>query len=130
MQTEEMLTTAKMDWFDFDAVPYEESGAQVGEPDALQKMNAEVKRIKALLLQKFGEPPIGVVIRSHRNEHDFGPYLSLRVYFNPNLPDAVAYALACDGDFPETWDDTTLVDWRRYRAQSENDGDAVVPESA
>ena len=121
MLTDTMLMAAKMDWLDFDTVPYEEQCAQVGEPDALQKMKDEVKRTRALLIQKFGEPPIGVLIRPLRNEHDFGPYYSLRVYYNPNLPDAVAYAFACEGDFPKTWDDTAPVDWHRYRSEETSD---------
>src|SRR5262245_13977300 len=110
MLTDNVLAAAKMDWFDFDTVPYEEPSTQVGEPDAVQKMKDEAKRTKALLLEKFGDPPIGVLIRPHRNEHDFGPYYALRVYYNPNLPDAVAYALACDDKFPATWDDHAPVD--------------------
>lgn len=121
MLTDNLLMAANMEWFDFDTVPYEEQCAQVGEPDALQKMKDEVKRTKALLIQKFGEPPIGVLIRPHRNEHDFGSYYSLRVYYNPNLPDAVAYAFACEGDFPRTWEDTAPVDWRRYRSDQTSD---------
>ena len=121
MLTDNVLMAANMEWFDFDTVPYEEQCAQVGEPGALQKMKDEVKRTKTLLIQKFGEPPIGVLIRPHRNEHDFGPYYSLRVYFNPNLPDAVAYAFACEGDFPRTWDDTAPVNWRRYRSEESGD---------
>ncbi len=120
MLTDELLSAAKMEWFDFDTVPYEEQCAQVGEPNALQKMKDEVKRTKALLIQKFGEPPIGVLIRPHRNEHDFGSYFSLRLYYNPNLPDAVAYALACEAEFPETWEDTASVDWRKYLSKTEH----------
>ncbi len=120
MLTDNVLMAANMEWFDFDTVPYEEQCAQVGEPDALQKMKDEVKRTKALLIQKFGEPPIGVLLRPHRNEHDFGSYYSLRVYYNPNLPDAVAYAFACDGDFPRTWDDTAPVNWRKYLSKTEH----------
>lgn len=120
MLTDDMLSAAKMEWFDFDTVPYEEQCVQVGEPDALQKMKDEVKRTKALLIQKFGEPPIGVLIRPHRNEHDFGFYYSLRLYYNPNLPDAVAYTIACEAEFPETWEDTASVDWRRYLSKTEH----------
>ena len=149
MLTDNVLMAANMEWFDFDTVPYEEHCAQVGEPNALQKMKdddtrspivpsptrvgdrvSEVKRTKALLIQKLGEPPIGVLIRPHRNEHDFGPYYSLRVYYNPNLPDAVAYALACEGDFPETWDDNAPVDWRRYLPEPTNGDKAITEESA
>lgn len=119
MLTENILAAANMDWLDFDTVPLDEECTPVGAPDALQKMKAEVKRTKALLLQKLGEPPIGVLLRAHRNEHDFGPYLSLRVYFNPNLPDAIAYALACEAQFPETWDDNAPVDWRSFRPASD-----------
>ena len=126
MLTDNVLMAAKMDWFDFDTVPIEEKCAQVGDPDALRKMREEAKRTKSLLLQKFGEPPIGVLIRPHRNEHDFGPYLSLRVYYNPNLGDAVAYALACESDFPETWDDNSPVDWRSYRSKAGNDKDTAA----
>ncbi len=127
MLTDDMLTAAKMEWFDFDTVPYEEQCAQVGEPNALQKMKDEAKRTKALLIQKFGEPPIGVLIRPHRNEHDFGFYYSLRLYYNPNLPDAVAYAMACEAEFPETWEDTALVNWRKYLSKTEHN--QVQPEA-
>lgn len=123
MLTDDMLSAAKMEWFDFDTVPYEEQCAQVGEPNALQKMKEEVKRTKALLIQKLGEPPIGILLRSHRNEHDFGLYYSLRVYYNPNLPDAVAYAIACEAEFPETWEDTAPVDWRCYLSKTEHTAD-------
>lgn len=129
MSTDNLLTAAKMEWFDFETTPIEESCVQVGEPNALAKMQGEVKRTKALLLQKLGEPPIGVVIRSHRNEHDFGTYLSLRVYYNPNLPDAVAYAIACDENFPVTWDDDAPVDWRRHREPSAADEIQDIQES-
>lgn len=120
MLTENLLAAANMEWFDFDTVPIEEECTPVGEPNALEKMKNEVKRTKALLIQKFGEPPIGVLIRAHCNEHDFGPYYSLRVYYNPNLPEAVAYAIACEAEFPETWEDTASVDWRRYLSKTEH----------
>ncbi|MBI4671767.1 MAG: hypothetical protein HY741_08890 [Chloroflexi bacterium] len=110
------MITDKMDWIDLDTTPVEEQGAQVGEPDALRKMKDEARRMQALLRQKLGEPPMGVSFGVYRNEHDFGPYYSLRVYYDTTSSDAVAYALACEGEFPETWNDTTPVDWRRYRS--------------
>lgn len=108
------LVSDKTDWIDLDTSPVDEEGAQVGEPDALRKMKDEARRTEALLRQKLGEPPAGVSFGTYRNEHDFGPYYSLRVYYDTTRADAVGYALACEGEFPETWDDNSSVDWHRY----------------
>jgi hypothetical protein len=105
------------DYLEYGPTPYEENPEEVGTAtyDPI-KARAECKRTIALLRQIFGPEPEGARLRKGSNPHDFGTYYDVRCHYNANSAEAVAYAYAIESDFPDTWDDTRVRNWRQDTA--------------
>lgn len=58
--------------------------------------------IKALR-KKLGPEPDGALLKLKRQSHDFGDYVEVVCHFNTENEAAVTYALACEGNGPQTW---------------------------
>jgi len=93
------------DHLDLGSAPTDEDCAQLGMDDnyavcARRECRALIHQFKRLC----GDPPPSAYFRIHENPHDFGTYLSVAIHFDPNDPDAVAYAYRCDEESPDQWD--------------------------
>lgn len=87
------------------SAPPLENCAQVGTDDYYDRARRECRAYIALLRRVLGDEPEGTRLSVKSNEHDFGTYLSVVCYFDSDQPAAADYALKCEGDGPEEWDE-------------------------
>jgi hypothetical protein len=85
--------------------PSGEDCAQVGSPDYAKQARKECTAFINQLRRKFGPEPDGADLRIKSNPHDFGSYYDVACYYDTDDEAAVAYALKCEGETPEEWDD-------------------------
>jgi hypothetical protein len=93
------------DHLDIGSSPPGESCAQVGTDGYFERASFECRLYIAQLRRMFGPEPEGARLSVASNPHDFGTYLSVRRYYDPTKPLALAYALRCEAEGPEEWDD-------------------------
>ncbi len=93
--------------------PAAEDCVQLGSNDYDTRAREECKQFRELLRTKFGPEPMGARLAIKSFPHDFGNYLEVVCFYDDEFPDSEAYALACENDMPETWEDTTPVNWRK-----------------
>jgi hypothetical protein len=86
------------------AVPAQESCAQVGEADYVERAFAECQRYEALLRRAIGPEPQGARLRIRRSAPDLGSYLELIVEYDDANVVARAYAIRCDREAPTRWE--------------------------
>lgn len=101
------------DYLTIGSSPVEEECAQVGSPDYYNKVMPECKRYIDLIRQKMGPEPAGAKLVIKSFPHDFGTYHEVCCVFEDSLPEAIAYAFACENNGPLTWDDTDPYDWKQ-----------------
>lgn len=94
------------DYINIGATPADEPCAQVGEPNYQERAREECKRFIALLRKRFGNEPSGAQLKIKSFPHDFGSYLEVVCFYDPQLPESVDYAFRCEGETPLTWDET------------------------
>lgn len=84
-----------------------EDCAQVGSRnyDYHIRARAEARALMGLLRRTVGQEPAGARLAVKSHPHDFGTYLTVVVYYDPNDPVAAAFAQSCDEQLPEEWDD-------------------------
>lgn len=85
--------------------PSGESCAQVGTPDYAKQARKECTAFINQLRRLFGEEPDGARLRIKSNPHDYGSYYEVTVQYDPEEAAALAYALKCEREAPEEWDD-------------------------
>ena len=85
--------------------PSGESCAQVGSPDYAKQARKECTAFINQLRRLFGEEPDGAYLQIKSNPHDFGAYYEVTVKYDPGDEAAVAYALKCEREAPEEWDE-------------------------
>ncbi len=95
------------EYIDLDGVPYGEKCAQVGEPNYYVNARAECVRFIAGLKKYFATQISNVEIAfcTKSNPHDFGDYLSVRIYYWANDEAAEEVAFLIENNIPETWDE-------------------------
>jgi hypothetical protein len=92
------------DWLDIGASPPGESCAQVGADDYYPRARRECRAYINQLQRHLGPEPDGAHLAIRQNPHDFGTYLSVVCYYDPENENAVAYAYRCESDGPDEWD--------------------------
>ena len=87
--------------------PPEESCAQVGsrEYDYYDRARREARAYIGLLRRTFGEEPDGARLSVKSHPHDFGTYLTVVCFFDPDNPTAADYASRCEADILREWDE-------------------------
>lgn len=88
---------SREDYISIGSAPAEEDCAQVGSDGYMGKATKECERYKKLLRKKLGSEPEGARLATKSNSHDFGTYLDVVCYFDPDDKVAVTYALDCEG---------------------------------
>lgn len=101
------------DYIDIGATPPDEPCEQMGPNYSRSKAMQECKRYIALLREKFGPEPDGAALTIKACAHDFGTYHEVVCYFTTDDRESIAYAFACEGSGPSTWDDVAPFDWRK-----------------
>lgn len=86
--------------------PPMESCAQVGsrEYDYHDRARKEARAFINQLRRIFGCEPEGARLSVKSHPHDFGSYITVVVYFDPDNAKARAYANRCDEETPHEWD--------------------------
>ena len=93
------------DWLDIGSSPAEEDCAQVGQDGYHEQARRECRAYVELLRRSLGEEPAGARLAVKSNPHDFGDYLSVVCYFDPDMPETEEYAFRCESDGPGQWDE-------------------------
>lgn len=99
-----------MEYLTIGPTPSGEDCAQVGSPDYGKKARKECTAFLNQLRRTFGEEPDGACLRIKSNPHDFGSYYEVVCSYDPDDPAAVAYALKCESEAPEEWDDAARAE--------------------
>ena len=90
---------------DIGSSPHGERCAQVGTEGYVKQARIECRLYIDVLRRTLGPEPEGARLSVASNPHDFGTYLSVRCYYNPTHALALEYALRCEAEGPEEWDD-------------------------
>ena len=87
--------------------PPEESCAQVGsrEYDYHERASREARAYISLLRRIFGDEPDGARLGIKSHPHDFGTYLTVVCFFDPDNAAAADYASRCEAQGPQEWDE-------------------------
>jgi hypothetical protein len=87
--------------------PPEEDCAQVGsrQYDYYDRARREARAYIAMLRRIFGEEPDGARLSTKSHPHDFGTYLTVVCYFDPDDRAAAEYASRCEDEGPTEWDE-------------------------
>jgi hypothetical protein len=93
------------DHVDIGSSPPTESCAQIGSPGYDVQARRECRAYISLLRRTLGPEPDGARLSIRSNAHDFGTYLSVVCYFAADSGPALDYALRCESEGPEEWDD-------------------------
>jgi hypothetical protein len=96
------------DWLDIGSSPPAEPCAQVGSDDYYPHARRECRTYIHQLRRVLGNEPTGARLAIRTNPHDFGDYLWVACYFDPNKQAAVEYAYRCESDGPEEWDEEAI----------------------
>lgn len=110
------MTTTIMDYMTLGPTPYDEPCAQVGAADYYERSKRECAVYLHQLERTFPIPEAlngDVWFAVKTFAHDFGSYREVIVRFNDGNPDAVAFALAVEGDLPGKWDKQSLSELER-----------------
>jgi hypothetical protein len=90
------------DFYEFECTPIEENCVQVSKnEDYMPAMRAEAKRMIDICRKLW--PTMEFRIAS--NEHDFGSYLSIKVYFDDTDEGAWDQINKIENEWPLTWDE-------------------------
>lgn len=94
-------------YIEFDTTPVNEDCVSISQTeDYLPKMREEANRMITLLNKKFPDVPGDFSIK--RQNHDFGPYLEIRYYFDDD-ESGWSVANLVESNWPLTWEDDTPV---------------------
>lgn len=87
--------------------PPDESCAQVGsrEYDYYDRARKEARAYINQLHRMFGNESDGARLSVKSHPHDFGTYLTVVCFFNPDDKAASDYAQKCESDCPTEWDE-------------------------
>ena len=85
--------------------PSGEPCAQVGSENYHMKAQLELRAFINQLRRAFGVEPSGALLKVKKQQHDFGEYAEVVCYYNDTLQESVDYAMRCESECPEYWDE-------------------------
>src|SRR3990167_9964707 len=97
-----------MDYINIGSSPCNEDCIQVGDPEYYPKAIQECKRFLDLIREKLGPEPPGARLKVKSFPHDFGTYHEVVCYFLKDNEEAFEYAMRCESDAPQTWNDNQV----------------------
>ena len=92
------------DYIEIGVGPYDEPCVCVGEEDYYERAKAECQRFIKGLESYFGDPD-GCYFKIKWNEHDFGTYADVVIYYDDNYKEEVDYAFMVESNIPATWEE-------------------------
>ena len=90
--------------------PYDEEPAQVGTEDYASRARKECSVLRRQLERQFPNCQELISLRIKSNSHDFGVYYEVAVGYDPNDEQAFRLALEMEENFPQNWDDLSLLE--------------------
>ena len=102
------------DYLEFDTCPVDEEIVSV-EPNSIDyiiPMKQQGRKFIALLNKVFGEPPGDAYFGLKANDHDFGTYYSVCIFFDDESEDECKYAFFVESNLPRTGEDEEVKDFR------------------
>lgn len=113
--------------------PAMEDAVQTTEPDYHRLARIQSKAFIEAIRKVCGPEPEGARLKITSNPHDFTSYLSVAIRFDPEIPEAVEYAMKVERESPETWEAAGMVDplkpvtqGKRYVGVRTSDGCVVT----
>ena len=101
------------DYMSLGPVPYEEDCVQVNpDTDYIPAMRAEVNKFKVMLEERFLDIPEEAYFGVKREQHDFGTYLEVAVYWDTDDEDSRNFAFFVESNIPAKWSDDKKIYWR------------------
>ena len=100
-----------MDYMSIGCAPYGEDCVQVGTENYAERAKLECEQYIKQLIRTCGEPIGSACLRIKSNPHDFGTYYEVVCYYDTGDEEALQYALKCEGEGPENWDDQVDLPW-------------------
>jgi hypothetical protein len=97
------------EYFDFDCVPYEEVGQQLGEGYNPVRARKEARTLVNQLI-RHNPAPAGISFRIASNPHDFGNYYSVQVVYNIDSEEHANYVNQLENNFPAQWDEESKME--------------------
>ena len=77
--------------------------------------HAECEAFIAQLIRVFGDPPEGASFGVHTEDHEFGQYFEVVIWYNDRVKEAVDFAYYVENRAPTTWDDEARESLARYK---------------
>lgn len=88
-------------------VPPDETCAQVGDENYVERSEAECQRYIALIRKVMGPEPRGAKLKVKWCDHDLGRYAEVVCEFDDRYQEAFDYAFRCESDGPTNWEGET-----------------------
>lgn len=101
-----MLTTRE--YIEVGSGPCDSPVAQVGSSTYSTRAYAECRLWIDQLRRTFGPEPLGAHLSVKSFPHDFGRYYEVVCYYDPDSPEERTYAMRCEGEAPERWDNDAI----------------------
>jgi hypothetical protein len=97
------------EYLEFDTVPSNEPCVQINDENYRNLANLEADVIIDQIKRTFPQAmTLGFVFKKKYNNHDFGNYLNINVFYNPDIPEH-DFIYDIDRNFPESWDEVSLA---------------------
>ena len=101
-------------WLEFDTCPIDEECVSVvcDSIDYIIPMKLQGRKFIQQLNKIFGDPPGDAYFGLKMNDHDFGTYFSVCIFFNDENEEESEFAYFVEVNLPRTWDDEEFKDFR------------------
>jgi hypothetical protein len=93
------------DYLEIGSTPAEEDCEQLGPNYRPERARQECQAFIHQLRRQFGEEPADASLRVKGSSHDFGLYLEVVCYYDPNDEESTEYAFKCEGEAWTEWDE-------------------------
>lgn len=98
----------KREYLELGQTPANEPASQVGEPNYRVNAQRECRAFIQAIRNYLGPEPDGAELAVKSFPHDFGHYLEVVCYYDPQDDAAVNYAFRCEAKAPLTWADGSV----------------------
>lgn len=93
------------DYMTLGPVPVDESCAQVGKDDFVEKERKELRAYRHQLERQFPDPPEGVTFGVKHFAHDFGSYGEVVAKYDDDDEKQLEFVYQIEANLPDKWDD-------------------------
>ena len=104
-------------WLEFDTCPIDEECVSVerNSIDYIIPMKLQGRKFIQQLNKIFGDPPGDAYFGLKANDHDFGMYYSVCIFFNDEDEEESEFAYFVERNLPRTWEDVDFKDYKQSK---------------